>query len=190
MIKTPLNCADYCSHCGKQSIVYQIPALDSIHRKVCINCKTIHYENPKIVVGAVTCYESKFLLCKRAIEPQIGLWTYPAGFLENGESVEQGVKREAYEEALVEVDLLYLLGTYSLTRINQVHLIYAAQMTKPEFGPGTESLEVQLFDLENIPWKQLAFPVIKWALKAFIEGEIGLVDSKSTDLRQEDSWDL
>ncbi len=183
-------CTDYCSHCGHQTIAFLTPEHDTLVRKVCRNCQTIHYENPKIVVGAVTTWEDKFLLCKRAIEPQVGLWTYPAGFLENGESLQQGVMREAYEEALVNIAISHLLGTYSLTSIHQVHMIYAATMTKLEFGCGIESSEVILVAADQIPWDKLAFPVIKWALKAYLTNKPGIIDSKATHETLEKSWDL
>ena len=176
-----MNKYRYCSQCGKESISFKIPDGDTLHRHVCDHCHIIFYENPKIVVGAVTTYEDKFLLCKRAIEPQQGFWTYPAGYLENRESLEQGVHREASEEAGITIKLTRLLGTYSLTAIDQVHIIYAAEMIKPEYYPGKESLEVALFTQDEIPWDDLAFPVIRWALKAYIHDKSGRVDSKVSD---------
>lgn len=168
----------FCSQCGKDSISFIIPDSDTLHRHRCDHCHTIFYENPKIVVGAVTTYQGKFLLCRRAIEPQIGLWTYPAGYLESHESLEQGTQREAMEEAGITIKLNRLIGTYSLTAINQVHIIYAAEMMTPAFSAGSESLEVALFTQDEIPWDDLAFPVIRWALKAFIQNESGVIDSK------------
>lgn len=168
----------YCSRCGKDAIALKIPDGDTLHRQVCDNCSTIFYENPKIVVGAVTIYEDKFLLCKRAIEPQKGFWTYPAGYLENKESLEDGAHREAKEEAGITIELLRLLGTYSLTAVDQIHIIYLAKMTKPAYSPGDESLEVALFAQEEIPWNDLAFPVIRWALNAYINDKSGAIDSK------------
>ena len=181
---------NFCSHCGHQSIVFLTPHNDTRVRKVCHYCQTVHYENPKIVVGAVTTFEDKFLLCKRAIEPQLGLWTYPAGFLENGESLEEGAQREAYEEAFVEIDISHLIGTYSLTRINQIHIIYAATMSKPEFNSSVETSEVVLIEKNEIPWEKLAFPVIKWALNAFITNQPGIIDRKSTNKTLDESWHL
>lgn len=177
----------YCSQCGKQSISFKIPAHDTLHRHVCDYCHTIFYENPKIVVGAVTTYQNQFLLCKRAIEPQKGLWTYPAGYLENQESLEQGALREAAEEAGITIKLTRLLGTYSLTAINQIHVIYAAEMVNPEYAPGHESIEVALFTPDKIPWDDLAFPVIRWALTAFIHNKPGNIDSKVSSKPLNDS---
>jgi len=179
MTKEKDSCTDFCSQCGHQSIIFLTPQNDTRVRKVCNYCKTIHYENPKVVVGAVTTFEDEFLLCKRAIEPQLGLWTYPAGFLENGESLEEGAMREAYEEAFVEIDISHLIGTYSLTDINQIHIIYAATMSKPNFKSSFESSEVLLFKKNQIPWGQLAFPVIRWALKAFLTNKPGMIDRKT-----------
>lgn len=171
----------YCSQCGEQSINFEIPNGDTHTRQVCQNCQTIFYENPKVVVGSVITYQDHFLLCKRAIAPQIGLWTYPAGYLENHESLEEGAYREAAEEAGITIKLIRLVGIYSLKAINQVHIIYASEMIKPEYSAGKESLEVALFKQENIPWDSLAFPVIRWALYAYINNKSGGVDSKTSD---------
>lgn len=180
--------SEFCSQCGQQSIVLCIPKDDTTTRKVCKQCNTIHYENPKVIVGSVVTYKNEFLLCKRAIEPQLGLWTYPAGFLENGESLEEGARREAYEEAFANIAITRLLGIYSLTRINQIHIIYAATMDKPEFKNSIESSEVLLFAQPNIPWDRLAFPVIKWALNAFLYNQPGIIDHKTSDKTLEDTW--
>lgn len=125
-------------------------------------------------------YQDKFLLCRRAIEPRQGFWTYPAGYLENKETLEQGVLREAHEEAGITIKLIRLLGTYSLTAVDQVHIIYLAEMTKPDYAPGKESLEVAMFSHENIPWDNLAFPVIRWALHAYLHDKSGNIDSKAS----------
>jgi len=180
----------YCSACGNESIQLIVPKHDTHERKVCTDCKTVHYENPRVVVGAVTTFEDKFLLCKRAIEPQLGLWTYPSGFLEIGESLEQGAIREAYEEAFANIELTHLVGTYSLLRAQQVHVIYAATLAEPKFNVSIESSEVALFDEKDIPWESLAFPVIRWALKAYLSKQPGDIDSKATDKSLHDSWSL
>lgn len=190
MTKEQEASTEFCSQCGQPSIVLSIPRNETISRKVCSHCGTIHYENPKIVVGAVTTFADKFLLCKRAIQPQLGLWTYPSGFLENGESLEEGARREAYEEAFVKIDISHLIGTYSLTRINQIHIVYAATMKKPEFKKSFESSDVLLFEQNKIPWEELAFPVIRWALKAFLTNQPGKIDSKSTNKPLAESWYL
>lgn len=182
MIKYP-----YCSQCGKKSVVLKIPENDTLYRHVCDECHTIFYENPKIVVGAVTTYEDRFLLCKRGIEPQRGYWTYPAGYLENHESLEDGALREASEEAGVTVKLARLIGTYSLLAVNQIHIIYAAEMVSPDYSAGHESLEVSLFKECDIPWDQLAFPVIRWALTAYINHGSDKIDSKTSSRSIHDS---
>ncbi len=169
----------YCSQCGKQSVIYKIPDNDTMHRHVCSNCHVVFYENPKVVVGAVTTYEDAFLLCKRAIEPRKGYWTYPAGYLENQESLEEATLREAREEAGISIKITRLLGTYSLLAVNQIHIIYAAEMINAEYSPGHESLEIALFKENEIPWDKLAFPVIRWALNAYIHQIPGSIDSKT-----------
>jgi len=119
----------------------------------------IHYQNPKIVTGCIPEWEEKILLCKRGIEPRLGLWTLPAGFMENNETTAQGAARETHEEtqAIVEIDSLYAL--FNIPHINQVYLMFRARMNDLNFGPTTESLEVELFTEQEIPWQELAFPV-------------------------------
>jgi len=141
-----------------------IPDGDNRERNICRTCGFIDYDNPKIVVGSVVRFEDKILLCRRAIEPRHGYWTIPAGFLEHNESAEAGAWREAHEEAEAHIEIDRLLAVYSIPRISQIQLIYRATLPTPEFGAGIESLEVKLFDWEDIPWDELAFPSVHWAL--------------------------
>jgi ADP-ribose pyrophosphatase YjhB (NUDIX family) len=140
-----------------------------MERYVCGDCGHIYYSNPKIVVGSVVVEGGKILLCRRAIEPREGFWTLPAGFLEEHETPEDGAKREAKEEAECEIELDALLAVYSVPRISQVQLMYRARLKTPHFAPGTESLEVALFAWEDIPWTELAFPSVVWALNHYRE---------------------
>lgn len=142
----------------------KVPAGDDRQRLVCDTCGWIHYVNPKIVVGAVCTWDDRLLLCRRAIEPRRGYWTIPAGYLEERESVEAGARREAREEAKAEIELDGLLAVYSIPRISQVQIIFRARLPAPEFGAGIESLEVRLFDWAEVPWQELAFPSVHWAL--------------------------
>lgn len=176
MVKYP-----FCSQCGKPAISIKIPADDTRERQVCDFCQTIFYDNPKIVVGAVVTFQNQFLLCKRAIPPRMGYWTYPAGYLENNESLEEGTHREAKEEAGITLKLIGLIGIYSLTAVNQIHIVYAGEMQTPEILPGKESLEVALFPQEKLPWGNLAFPVIHWALSAYINHEPLKIESRLSD---------
>jgi len=149
---------------------------------VCITCGEIHYQNPKIVTGCIPVWEDKVLLCKRAIEPRYGLWTVPAGFMENGESTHAGAMRETLEEAnaRVEIDELYM--TVNLPLINQVYMLFKAQLLDLDFSAGEESLDVRLFSEDEIPWDELAFPTVEISLKRFLadraRGEFtpGMVD--------------
>lgn len=152
-----------------QSFSRKVPAGDNLERQVCDGCGWVHYENPKIVVGAVCTWDDQFLLCRRAIEPRIGYWTIPAGYMEENESSEQGAAREAHEEALAKIEIDALLGIYNIPRISQVQLIYRARLLSDRVGPGIESLEVGLFDWKDIPWDELAFPTVTWALNHFQE---------------------
>jgi ADP-ribose pyrophosphatase YjhB (NUDIX family) len=156
----------YCSKCGKQ-VVEKIPVGDSRPRHVCESCDTIHYQNPKIVAGCIPVWEDRLLLCRRAIEPRYGLWTLPAGFMENGESTEQAAARETMEEACAEVDDLSLYGVFSIPQINQVYMMFRARLANGSFQAGEESLDVKLFDEHEIPWDNLAFPVVRLTLERY-----------------------
>jgi ADP-ribose pyrophosphatase YjhB (NUDIX family) len=147
--------------------VRKIPEGDDRERLVCTDCGYVQYDNPKIIVGAVFEWEGKVLLCKRAIEPRLGYWTFPAGFMEMNETAAEGAVRESWEEARARIEVIDLLGTYDIPHIGQVYLLYRARMLGPEFAPGPESEEVALFDWEEVPWDQLAFPSIGWAMKEF-----------------------
>jgi ADP-ribose pyrophosphatase YjhB (NUDIX family) len=157
----------FCSNCGSDRIEQRIPEGDTLPRFVCAACATIHYQNPKIVVGCLPEWEDKVLLCKRAIEPRYGLWTLPAGFLENGETVPDGATRETLEEAKAKVEVGPLYTMISLPYINQVYIIFRARLLDLDFGPGTESLDVRLFAEDEIPWDTLAFRTIYRTLRTY-----------------------
>ncbi len=150
---------NYCSACGAP-LVMKIPKGDTLLRFVCERCETVHYENPKIVVGCLPEWEDRILLCKRAIEPRCGLWTFPAGFMEKDETLEEAAARETLEEAEAEVEISQLYAVFSIPHVNQVYLVFRGTMKRAAFGPGTESLEVDLFNREDVPWSKLAFRVI------------------------------
>ena len=147
--------------------VRAIPPGDDRERLTCPDCGFIAYENPKMVAGSVVSVDGKIMLCRRAIEPRQGYWTLPAGFLELHETPEEGAKREAWEEARARIAIDALLAVYSVPRISQVQLIYRATLAEPGFEAGPESLEVALFDWADIPWAELAFPSVKWALDEY-----------------------
>jgi len=146
----------------------EIPHGDDKQRRVCQKCDFIDYQNPKIVAGAVVLKGDKILLCKRAIEPRKGFWTLPAGFMELGESVEEAAQREAQEEALADIEIDRLLAVYSVPRIGQVQVMYRARLLG-DYGVGPESEEVKLVDWKDIPWSELAFPTVVWALTDYAE---------------------
>ena len=158
----------FCSACGGK-VSLTIPAGDDRERHVCTSCSTIHYQNPRIITGTLPLHGDRVLLCKRAIEPRYGLWTLPAGFMENGETTEQGAARETWEEARARVDIQSLYTLFNRPQINQVYFFYLGRLTEPEFGAGPESLDVQLFDERDIPWDQLAFPVVRRTLERYFE---------------------
>jgi ADP-ribose pyrophosphatase YjhB (NUDIX family) len=144
-----------------------IPDGDDHERLTCPDCGYIAYENPKIVAGAVVTVDDRILLCRRAIDPRKGFWTLPAGFLELHETPEEGARREAWEEARALIKIDALLAVYSVPRISQVQLIYRAALAEPGFSPGIESLEVALFTWDDIPWNEIAFPSVHWALREY-----------------------
>ena len=145
----------------------RIPAGDTRERLVCDDCNFVFYDNPKIVLGSVVVADDgRILLCRRAIEPSRGLWTIPAGFMELSESAIEGAAREALEEACAKIEIDALLGVYSIPRISQVQLIYRARLAS-SFAAGEESLEVKLFTWDEIPWKELAFSSVLWALRDY-----------------------
>ena len=151
------------------NFIKRVPDGDNRDRLVCNDCGLIHYDNPRIVVGAVVGHEGKILMCKRAIEPRHGYWTLPAGFMEEHETTEDGAKRETMEEACADIRLLSLLAVYNIPRISQVQLIYKAELVTPDFAAGPESLEVALYDWDNLPWDDIAFPSVHWALNHYRE---------------------
>ena len=150
-------------------IARRVPEGDDRPRLVCDTCGFVRYENPKIVVGAVATWEGRVLLCRRAIEPQAGFWTLPAGFLEMREDPAQGARRETREEACAEIAIDALLGVYTIPRIGLVQLIYRAFLARPEVAAGSESLAAALFAPDDIPWGELAFPSVTWALRHHAE---------------------
>lgn len=144
-----------------------MPAGDTVERQVCASCATIHYQNPKVVVGCLPVWKDQVLLCKRAIEPRLGLWTLPAGFLENNETLVAGALRETAEEAGARVEIGALYTMISLPHISQVYVMFRARLLDLDFAPGTESLDVRLYQEKDIPWEQLAFRTIARTLRNY-----------------------
>jgi len=158
---------NYCSHCGSAELSFTVPEGDNRARYVCAGCGAIHYTNPKIVTGCLPIWEEQVLLCRRAIEPRLGYWNVPGGFLENGETVEQGAIREVWEEALAEVTVQHVHAIFSLPHINQVYIHFLARLNSLEFRAGEESLEVQLFHEAEIPWNEIAFSSTTFSLERY-----------------------
>ncbi|WP_062210367.1 NUDIX hydrolase [Aureimonas sp. AU12] len=155
------------------SFSLRIPEGDGLPRKVCDHCGFVAYDNPKIVVGSVVRFGGQVLLCRRAIDPRSGFWTIPAGYMELNETPEEGARREAREEAGADLRIERLLAVYSVPRISQVQLIFRAELADPRIEAGIESLEVRLFGWDEIPWEDLAFPSVHWALNHEREAQGG-----------------
>lgn len=158
----------YCSDCGSE-VKVRVPEGDNLPRHVCIACGVIHYQNPKVVAGCIPELDGKILLCKRAIEPRYGLWTLPAGFMENSETTAQAAAREALEEANAKIKITSLYTMFSLPHISQVYVMYRGKLENTDYSPGIESLELKLCAEEDIPWDALAFPVITETLRLYFK---------------------
>lgn len=158
----------FCSSCG-QPVSLRKPQGDHLERYVCDACGVVHYQNPKLVVGAVPEYDGRILLCRRAIEPRSGFWTIPAGFMENGETTQDGARRETFEEALADVEIGSLLAVVHVLHADQVHVMFRAKMRSPTFGPTPESLEVGLVAESEIPWELIAFRSVDFALRRYFD---------------------
>lgn len=157
----------FCPECGAP-VELRIPADDNRERHVCTVCTTIHYQNPKMIVGAIPEWEDgRILLCRRAIEPRHGLWTLPAGFMENGETTLEAAARETQEEANAQVQVGDLYSLYNIPYINQVYMLFRARLLNLDFSPGIESLEVELFAENEIPWDTMAFRAVSMTLKNY-----------------------
>ncbi len=151
----------------KGKFVRQVPAGDTREREVCADCGFIRYENPKVVAGSLVIDAGRVLLCRRAIEPRTGFWTLPAGYMELGETAEEAARREAREEAEADLVIERVFAVYSIPRIAQVQVMFLAHLARPHIAPGIESQEVGFFDLDKVPWNDLAFPSVRWAITQF-----------------------
>lgn len=158
----------YCSECGSNRVQITIPEGDNRERHVCPACGAIHYTNPRIIAGVLPVWEDRILLCKRAIHPRKDFWTLPAGFLENGETLQQGAERETLEEAEARVDIHDIYTIFNLTHIHQVYIFFRGTLINGEYGIGEESSDAALFSADEIPWDQLAFPTIHKTLKYYL----------------------
>ena len=158
----------FCSHCGAALSVL-IPDGDNLPRHVCGDCGAIHYLNPKLVVGCIAEWHDQILLCRRSIEPRYGLWTLPAGFMENAETVADAAVRETMEEANARVELGEMYTLISVPHVSQVHVFYRARLLDLDFFAGEETLELQLFRESDIPWRDIAFRTISLTLRHFFE---------------------
>ena len=157
----------YCTRCGA-GVSFIVPAGDSLPRHVCPACGHIHYENPRLVVGCVAEYDGCILLCRRAIEPRLGFWTLPAGFMENGETTADAARRETWEEAGARIIVDAPFAMISIAHINQVHLFYRGHLATEEYSAGEESLEVALFRPESIPWPEISFHSVGVCLERYL----------------------
>ncbi|MYM93609.1 NUDIX hydrolase [Duganella vulcania] len=179
----------FCSECAAP-VSLAIPAGDNRPRYVCGNCATIHYQNPKMVLGTIPVWERdgelKVLLCKRAIEPRHGYWTLPAGFMENNETTAEGAIRETREEAGANIELGRMFSLLNVARVHQVHMFYLATLLDLDFAPGEESLEVQLFSEADIPWDDLAFPTIHTTLELFFADRVKIREGGSYGFHTQD----
>lgn len=160
----------YCSNCAHPIKFGEIKG-EHIPRYHCVNCETIHYQNPRVIVGCLPIWEDKIMLCRRGIEPQLGLWNVPGGFMENGETPEHGAVREMWEETFGRVKLLNLHTVFSVVPVNQVHLHYLVELLDLNYSITPESTEITLFTEGDVPWADIAFASSKFAIKKYFEDE-------------------
>jgi len=158
----------FCAQCGSD-MTYQIPEGDTVTRAVCGSCGYIAYENPKIITGVLPVYQDQVLLCKRAIEPKKNWLTLPSGFMECNETLESGALREAYEEVGIVPNLKFLFCTYSVSRVSQVYCLFLGELDAPEFKAGPETLSAAFYSISKIPWDQLAFSSVRFALRQYVD---------------------
>ena len=158
----------FCSNCGAP-VRLRVPPGDSLPRHVCDNCQAVHYQNPRMVVGCIPEWEDRILLCRRGIEPRHGLWTVPAGYMENGETTFQGAIRETLEEATARVEIGPLYALYNIPHINQVYILFRARLLDADVRPGAETLEVALFTESEIPWDRIAFASVRHTLTHYYD---------------------
>jgi len=177
----------YCSECA-QPVHYHTPEGDNRERAVCSQCGTIHYVNPRIIAGTLPIFEDQVLLCKRAIEPRKGYWTLPAGFMEQGETLEAGAIRETQEEAGIDIQCGQLLSSISVPHISQVHIFFLAVMHSPAHAHSTsESLAVKLFAIDDIPWDEIAFPTVKKTLRHYLDDrESGVIQTRVLNIEYQE----
>jgi ADP-ribose pyrophosphatase YjhB (NUDIX family) len=177
---------DFCTRCGKRTEL-RIPEGDDRPRPVCGGCGFIHYVNPKLVVGCVAEWENRVLLCRRSIEPQYGLWTLPAGYLECGETAADGARREAREEACADVEIIEPYTLIDLTFVDQVYLMFRGRLIDGRFGVGHESLDVRLFDEADVPWDDIAFTAVRETLRFYFrDREAGRFSFHMADITRPD----
>lgn len=162
----------FCSHCGSDALRFDVPEGDNRPRYWCPACGTVHYQNPKVVVGAIPVWEDRILLCKRAIQPRKDYWTLPAGYMENGETLQEGAARETWEEACATVNISDLYTVFNLPHIWQVHVFFLSTMVDERYGVGEESSDAGLFLPSEIPWDQLAFPTVSRTLRYFLDDRV------------------
>jgi len=180
----------FCSHCGEK-VEHRIPQGDNRPRYICTACDHIHYQNPRIIAGCIAEHENRILLCKRAIEPRHGLWTLPAGFMENQETTLEAAKRETFEEATAEIINSQLFCTISIPHISQVYIMYRGELVNGFSKPGTESLETDLYTEHNIPWDSLAFPVINETLRLyFTDKHAGQFQVYNGEMRRDENQNM
>ncbi|MDP9142692.1 MAG: NUDIX hydrolase [Pseudomonadota bacterium] len=173
----------FCNACG-HAVEHRVPAGDHLPRHVCPSCGHIQYQNPKVIAGVIPEWEDgRILMCRRNIEPRLGLWTFPAGFLEQGETTAEGAAREAHEESMARVHVGQLLMVINVPYVSQVYMVHCGRLLSAEFGPTPESSEVRLMREDEIPWDEIAFPTIFHSLKQFFSDRgAGQFSTHSMDL--------
>ena len=159
----------YCSECGSANLVLRAPGHDTHRRLTCGDCDKVFYHNPRMIAGCIVEHDGKYLMCQRAITPRPGTWTLPAGFMECGETVEQAAAREVWEETGARVEITAPYSIFSVPQIDEVYIMFRAQLIEFSDEPGPETMAAKLLSPEEIPWDNIFYPAIKDILQRYID---------------------
>jgi ADP-ribose pyrophosphatase YjhB (NUDIX family) len=156
----------FCPLCAGPLAREPVPP-DHREQSVCVRCRFVFYLNPKVVAGTIPERDGRVLLTRRSINPGRGLWTFPGGFVDYGESVTDAAMRETLEETGLHVELTGLLNVYTYPG-TPVIIVYRARVTGGTLTQCSENDALEWVNAEDIPWDALAFPSTREALREWV----------------------
>ncbi len=159
---------NYCPKCGGK-VSWRYIEEEEREREVCECCGHIYYRNPKVVVGVIIENSGRIAMLKRNIEPSFGKWTFPAGYMECGETIREAASREAFEEIGIQVVIDDILNIYSYRGSDIVTVIFTGRALTDQFKAGKEAAEVKWMTVDEIPWSELAFYSTRDALNDWLK---------------------